>query len=75
MKAIRHPFVVQTYQIIEAPKCLFLVMEYVQGGDLFDTISSSSKLSETLAKQYFSQIVLGLEYLHSVGITHRDMKP
>jgi 5'-AMP-activated protein kinase, catalytic alpha subunit len=50
-------------------------MEFVEGGDLFDAISNASKLSEDVTKQYFSQIVLGLEYLHSQGITHRDMKP
>jgi 5'-AMP-activated protein kinase catalytic alpha subunit len=44
MKVIRHPFVVQMYEIIESPKHLFLVMEYVEGGDLFDQISAASKL-------------------------------
>jgi len=75
MKAIRHPFVIQTYEIVESPKYLFLVMEYVEGGDLFDAISNASKLSEDVCRQYFSQIILGLEYLHGIGITHRDMKP
>lgn len=75
MKAIKHPFVVQMYEIIESPKQLFLIMEYVEGGDLFDAISQASKLSEEIARTYFIQIILGLEYLHSVGIAHRDMKP
>ena len=50
-------------------------MEYIEGGDLFDAISQSGKLGEEKAKVYFSQILIGLEYLHSVGVTHRDMKP
>jgi 5'-AMP-activated protein kinase, catalytic alpha subunit len=36
MKLVRHPFIVQMYEIIESPKYLFLVMEYIEGGDLFD---------------------------------------
>ena len=40
MKAIRHPFLIQMYEIIESPRYLFLVMEYIQGGDLFDAISN-----------------------------------
>ena len=50
-------------------------MEYVSGGDLFDVITSHNKLSEEITRIYFGQIVLGLEYLHAAGITHRDMKP
>lgn len=50
-------------------------MEYLQGGDLFDAISNSTKLVEETVQTYFSQIILGLEYLHSIGIAHRDMKP
>ena len=50
-------------------------MEYIEGGDLFDAISNCGKLAEDISRRYFSQILLGLEYLHSVGITHRDMKP
>lgn len=48
------------YEIIESPKHLFLIMEYIEGGDLFDAISSASKLSEETARTYFIQIILGL---------------
>ncbi len=50
-------------------------MEYVEGGDLFDQISAASKLHQLDCKRIFSQLVIGLEYLHNCGITHRDMKP
>jgi 5'-AMP-activated protein kinase catalytic alpha subunit len=60
MKVIKHPFVVQMYEIIEVPKYLFLIMEFVQGGDLFDAISQANKLSEDVCRVYFGQIVLGL---------------
>ena len=75
MKAVRHPFIIQTYEIIESQKNLFLIMEYVEGGDLFDLITKKNKLGEEEARTIFTQIILGLEYLHKNGISHRDMKP
>lgn len=75
MKIVKHPSIIQLYEIIETPKELYLIMEYADGGDLFDQIIALSKLPEAQAADYFAQIVLGLEYLHSLGITHRDMKP
>ena len=75
MKVVNHPFIVQMYEIIESPKYLFLIMQFVEGGDLFDVISNQSKLSEETSRSYYAQMVLGLQYLHKLGITHRDMKP
>jgi 5'-AMP-activated protein kinase, catalytic alpha subunit len=75
LKMIRHPYIIQLFEIIETPKQLFLIMEYVSGGELFDFIVKKQKLSEQESCKYFQQIICGVEYLHELGIVHRDLKP
>jgi 5'-AMP-activated protein kinase catalytic alpha subunit len=72
---IRHPNIIQLYEIIETPKQLYLIMEYAQSGELFDYIAKHSKVKEPLAVQFFHQILAGVEYLHKLNIAHRDLKP
>ena len=72
---IRHPYIIQLFEIIETPKQLFLIMEYVSGGELFDFIVKKQKLTEQESCKYFQQIICGVEYLHELGIVHRDLKP
>jgi 5'-AMP-activated protein kinase catalytic alpha subunit len=53
LKLIRHPNIIQLYDIIETPKTLFLVMEYADGGELFDYIVRHTRLKEKIAVRYF----------------------
>lgn len=62
-------------QIIETPKHLFLVMEYVNGGELFDYIVQNTRIKDVEASRIYSQILAGIEYLHRLRIVHRDLKP
>lgn len=75
LKFIRHPNIIQLYEIIETPKQLFLVMEYVNGGELFDYIVSKTRVEEREASKFFHQIIAGIEYIHKLKIVHRDLKP
>jgi len=50
---IRHPNIIQLFEIIETPKQLFLIMEYVSGGELFDYIVKKQKLTEQVACKFF----------------------
>ena len=75
LKIVRHPSIIQLYQIIETPTKFYLIMEYANGGELFDYIVSHGKVRETQACKIFQQLLTGLEYLHSMGIAHRDLKP
>jgi 5'-AMP-activated protein kinase catalytic alpha subunit len=75
LKILRHPVVVQMYEIIESEKELFLIMEYARGGELFDFIVSHKRVREKEASRFLWQIISGIEYLHKLGICHRDLKP
>ena len=75
LKLARHPNIVQLYEIIETPRQLYLITEYVSGGELFDYIVAKRKLPEKEACKFFQQIMCGVRYLHELGIVHRDIKP
>lgn len=75
LKQLHHPNVVQIYEIIETEQDLYLVMEFVQGGELFDLIVQNQKLKEKQACKYFQELISGINYIHQLGICHRDLKP
>ncbi|XP_070509626.1 microtubule-associated serine/threonine-protein kinase 3 [Chironomus tepperi] len=70
-----NPFVVTMYASFETRKHLCLVMEYVEGGDCASLLKNTGPLPSDMAKLYFAEMVLAVEYLHSYGIVHRDLKP
>ncbi|RUS83851.1 hypothetical protein EGW08_008392 [Elysia chlorotica] len=70
-----NPFVVSMYCSFETKKHLCMVMEYVEGGDCATLIKNVGCLAFDLARMYFAETVLALEYLHSYGVVHRDLKP
>ena len=70
-----NPFVVSMICSIETKRHLCLVMEYVEGGDCANLLKSIGPLPSDMARFYFAETVLAVEYLHSYGIVHRDLKP
>uniref|UniRef100_A0A1B0BXN9 non-specific serine/threonine protein kinase n=1 Tax=Glossina palpalis gambiensis TaxID=67801 RepID=A0A1B0BXN9_9MUSC len=70
-----NPFVVSMYCSFETKKHLCLVMEYVEGGDCATLLKNIGPLPADMARFYFAETVLAVEYLHSYGIVHRDLKP
>lgn len=75
MKLIAHPNIINLYDIWENRGELYLVLEYVSGGELFDYVSSNGALPEGEAVRLFRQIIAGLSYCHRFNICHRDLKP
>ncbi|WWD10158.1 hypothetical protein V865_008292 [Kwoniella europaea PYCC6329] len=75
MKLIDHPNVMSLYDVWETAKELYLVLEYVEGGELFDYLVSQGRLPPDEASRYFQQIVAGVDYCHRFNICHRDLKP
>ena len=70
-----HPHIIRLYEVVDTPTDIFLVNEYVSGGELFDYIVSKGRLSPDEARNFFHQIISGVEYCHFQKIVHRDLKP
>ena len=75
LKIVRHKNIIKLYELMETPHKIYLVMEYCNGGELFDYIVSKQHLTEKQACRFFQEIIDSLEYLHSLNIVHRDIKP
>lgn len=74
LSKIGHENVIQMMKMIETPKFYSLVMEYADGGDLFDELKEQEKFSRKDAHSYFKQLIKGLKFIHEQGIVHRDIK-
>lgn len=72
---IQHPNCVQLFDMYETKKKIYMVMELLGGGELFDRIIEKSSYSEKEAAAVVKSIVGALGYLHGKGIVHRDLKP
>jgi serine/threonine protein kinase len=75
MKLIEHPHVLRLIDVFETSSHLFLVIEYAEGGELFDYLVERGKLEPEEALRFFQQIISGLDYCHRRLICHRDLKP
>ena len=74
LKTLDHPNLPRFYEFFEDHLNYYIVMEYCQGGDLFRKITEVTKFEESQAAEIMSQILSGVNYLHSKGILHRDLK-
>ncbi|XP_019823835.1 testis-specific serine/threonine-protein kinase 4 isoform X4 [Bos indicus] len=71
MKVLRHKYLINFYQAIETTSRVYIILELAQGGDVLEWIQRYGACSEPLAGKWFSQLTLGIAYLHSKGIVHR----
>ena len=72
---MHNPFVIKVYKIYEDKNNFLIIMEYCEGGELFNYIVKKKRLSEEESSYFFYQLINGIEYIHSKGIAHRDLKP
>ncbi|KMT20533.1 hypothetical protein BVRB_1g005170 [Beta vulgaris subsp. vulgaris] len=75
MKLVRHPHVVRLHEVLASRTKIYIILEYITGGELFDKIAHHGRLSELEARRYFQQLIDGVEFCHSKGVYHRDLKP
>lgn len=75
MMRMCHPNVVETYDVFDTMSTLYLAIEKMPGGELFDIVADKGHLSELQASQVVREIIIGCEYFHSVNIVHCDIKP
>lgn len=74
MRLVRHPNIVELYEVMATKTKIYFVMEYVKGGELFNKVAKG-KLKEGAARKYFQQLISAVDYCHSRGVCHRDLKP
>ena len=75
LRLFMHPHIIRLYEVLETPHDIYVIMEYVKSGELFDYIVEKGRLGENEARHFFQQIVSGVEYCHRNMVVHRDLKP
>jgi len=75
MRQVHHPNIVKLYDVFDGSTKMCLILDLLEGGELFDRIIEKGHFSEKDAATSFAQMVSALAYLHSIQIVHRDLKP
>ncbi|KAK4057700.1 cAMP-dependent protein kinase catalytic subunit [Microbotryomycetes sp. JL221] len=75
LERVRHPFLVNLWGTFKDSKNLYMVMDFVAGGELFSLLRKSQRFPDPVAKFFAAEVALALDYLHSLDIIYRDLKP
>ncbi|KAL0722323.1 hypothetical protein Bca4012_036922 [Brassica carinata] len=73
LRRVRHPYIVHLHEVMATKTKIYIVMEYVRGGDLYGKVSRG-RLREGVARRYFQQLISSVSFCHSRGVYHRDLK-
>lgn len=75
LRLLRHPHVISLREVLDSQKSIYIVMEYVKGGELYDLLQQKRRLPELHVNRIIFQLLTTVAYLHKCGIIHRDLKP
>uniref|UniRef100_A0A7S1W0K7 non-specific serine/threonine protein kinase n=1 Tax=Neobodo designis TaxID=312471 RepID=A0A7S1W0K7_NEODS len=75
LKTLRHKHIVAMREVLQTSRHIYIVLELVEGGELFEQIVQERRFPEEKARRYFQQLILAVKYCHKQGIAHRDLKP
>ncbi|KAE8689541.1 CBL-interacting serine/threonine-protein kinase 10 [Hibiscus syriacus] len=74
MSLVKHPNILELYEVLASKNKIYFVIEYANGGELFNKVANG-KLREDIARKYFQQLISAVDFCHSRGVYHRDLKP
>ncbi|KAK8495551.1 hypothetical protein V6N12_066111 [Hibiscus sabdariffa] len=74
MSLVKHPNILELYEVLANKNKIYFIMEYADGGELFNEVAKG-KLREDMARRYFQQLISAVDFCHSRGVYHRDLKP
>lgn len=75
LSQLDHPNIIRIFEYYESENSLYIITEYLDGGELFDKISEKECFGEEEAKKIMNQIIGAVVYMHSLNYVHRDLKP
>mmetsp|Transcript_36335 Transcript_36335/g.84712 ORF Transcript_36335/g.84712 Transcript_36335/m.84712 type:complete len:413 (+) Transcript_36335:39-1277(+) len=70
-----HPHIIRLFEVIDTLTDIYVITEYIPGGELFDYIAGKGRLSEDESRRFFQQMIAGVDYCHKHLVVHRDLKP
>lgn len=74
MRRLRHPHIVDLFEVLASKTKIYFIMEFAAGGELFHKVAGEGRLTEDLSRRYFRQLISAVRYCHSRGVFHRDIK-
>jgi serine/threonine protein kinase len=75
MNQLKHKHLIELKEVLQTSSNIYMILELVTGGELFNKILKETRFEEDVARKYFQQTSSGLEYCHQNGVAHRDLKP
>jgi 5'-AMP-activated protein kinase catalytic alpha subunit len=75
LRISNHPHIIRLFEVINTSTDIYVITEYITGGELFDYIAGKGRLCEDESRRFFQQMISGIEYCHKHQVIHRDLKP